>query len=56
VERCDGSHGRAGRADSSHVQFDGGCLRAAALRVYFENAAGVKDGAPVTLEGVTIAT
>jgi phospholipid/cholesterol/gamma-HCH transport system substrate-binding protein len=25
-----------------------------ALRSYFENAAGVKDGAPVTLEGVTI--
>jgi len=24
------------------------------LRAYFENAAGVKDGAPVTLEGVTI--
>ena len=24
------------------------------LRCYFENAAGVKDGAPVTLEGVTI--
>ena len=24
------------------------------LRSYFENAAGVKDGAPVTLEGVTI--
>ena len=28
--------------------------RKLALRVYFENAAGVKDGAPVTLEGVTI--
>ena len=28
--------------------------RRLALRVYFENAAGVKDGAPVTLEGVTI--
>ena len=25
-----------------------------ALRSYFENAAGLKDGAPVTLEGVTI--
>ena len=24
------------------------------LRSYFENAAGLKDGAPVTLEGVTI--
>jgi phospholipid/cholesterol/gamma-HCH transport system substrate-binding protein len=24
------------------------------LRAYFENAAGIKDGAPVTLEGVTI--
>ena len=24
------------------------------LRAYFENAAGLKDGAPVTLEGVTI--
>ena len=24
------------------------------LRCYFENAAGVKNGAPVTLEGVTI--
>ena len=28
--------------------------RKLALRSYFENAAGVKDGAPVTLEGVTI--
>ena len=31
------------------------CLRArSVLRSYFENAAGLKDGAPVTLEGVTI--
>jgi phospholipid/cholesterol/gamma-HCH transport system substrate-binding protein len=28
--------------------------RKMALRCYFENAAGLKDGAPVTLEGVTI--
>jgi phospholipid/cholesterol/gamma-HCH transport system substrate-binding protein len=28
--------------------------RKLALRAYFENAAGLKDGAPVTLEGVTI--
>jgi phospholipid/cholesterol/gamma-HCH transport system substrate-binding protein len=28
--------------------------RKLALRSYFENAAGLKDGAPVTLEGVTI--
>jgi phospholipid/cholesterol/gamma-HCH transport system substrate-binding protein len=28
--------------------------RKLALRAYFDNAAGLKDGAPVTLEGVTI--
>jgi len=32
----------------------GGFTRKLALRAYFENAAGLKDGAPVTLEGVTI--
>jgi phospholipid/cholesterol/gamma-HCH transport system substrate-binding protein len=34
----------------------GGFARKLLLRSYFENAAGLKDGAPVTLEGVTIGT
>lgn len=32
----------------------GGFARKATLRVYFDNASGLKNGAPVTLEGVTI--
>jgi phospholipid/cholesterol/gamma-HCH transport system substrate-binding protein len=32
----------------------GGFARKLVLRSYFENAAGLKDGAPVTLEGVTV--
>jgi len=32
----------------------GGFARKLLLRSYFENAAGLKDGAPVTLEGVTV--
>jgi phospholipid/cholesterol/gamma-HCH transport system substrate-binding protein len=32
----------------------GGFTRKLYLRSYFENAAGLKDGAPVTLEGVTV--
>jgi len=50
-----------GSLDGSHLSHDrkhgrGMFTGKITLRSYFENAAGLKVGAPVNLEGVTVAT
>ena len=50
-----GRHGRAGRTDFSHDGNGGGLFgRKIVLRSYFANAAGIKDGAVVSVDGVTV--
>ena len=50
-----GGHGCSGARHFPHVLLRGGLFaQKLILRTYFDNAGGLKNGAPVTLEGVTI--